>query len=107
MKRDRSRAFNLARLLFLKMRLDVFLKLSRLVPRRSLAQEFCDAGLVGVNGTTARSSKEVKIGDTIEIDRRNRKTVVRVALVPDKKQVSKQDAPDLIELISDERIESA
>ena len=92
--------------MFLKMRLDVFLKLSRLVPRRSLAQEFCDAGLVKVNGTIAKSSKEVNPGDTIAIDRRNRKTVVRVARVPDKKQVSKQDAPDLIELISDEKIES-
>ena len=89
------------------MRLDVFLKLSRLVPRRSLAQEFCDAGLIEVNGTISKSSKEVKAGDTIAINRRNRKTVVRIVSVPDKKQVSKQDAPDLIELISDDKIESA
>ena len=89
------------------MRLDVFLKLSRLVPRRSLAQEFCDAGLLEVNGTISKSSKEVKAGDTIAINRRNRKTVVRIVSVPDKKQVSKQDAPDLIELISDDKIESA
>ena len=89
------------------MRLDVFLKLSRLVPRRSLAQEFCDAELVQVNGAVAKSSKEIKPGDTISINRRNRKTVTRVTSVPDKKQVSKQDAPDLFELISEEKIESA
>ena len=91
----------------MKMRLDVFLKLSRLVPRRSLAQEFCDAGLVEVSGATAKSSKEIKQGDTIAINRRNRKTVVRVTTVPDKKQISKQEAPDLFDLISDEKIESA
>ena len=46
-----------------RMRLDLFLKVSRLVPRRSLAQEFCDAGVVSVNGASAKSSKEVKAGD--------------------------------------------
>lgn len=89
------------------MRLDLFLKLSRLVPRRSLAQEFCDAGLIEVNGTVSKSSKEVKSGDTISINRRNRKTVVRVAMVPDKKQVSKQASHELIEILSDEPVESA
>jgi len=87
------------------MRLDIFLKSSRLVPRRSLAQEFCDLGIVEVNGAVAKSSKEVKAGDRITINRRNRKTTVRVTSVPDKKQVSKQEAPDLFELISDEKIE--
>lgn len=91
---------------YFEMRLDVFLKLSRLVPRRSLAQEFCDAGLIEVNGATSKSSKEVKVGDTITINRRNRRTVVRVVFVPDKKQVSKQAAPDLFDLISDEPAES-
>jgi ribosomal 50S subunit-recycling heat shock protein len=89
------------------MRLDVFLKLSRLVPRRSLAQEFCDAGLVELNGAVAKSSKEVKVDDMISINRRNRKTVVRITSVPDKKQVSKQAAPELFELVSDEKLESA
>ena len=89
------------------MRLDVFLKLSRLVPRRSLAQEFCDAGLIEVNETVGKSSKEVKTGDTIAINRRNRRTVIRVTQVPDKKQISKQSAPDLFEVVSEETIESA
>lgn len=88
------------------MRLDLFLKLSRLIPRRSLAQEFCDAGLVGVNGLSAKSSKEVKVGDTISINRRTRRTVVRIDSVPDKKQVAKASAADLFTLISDEPVES-
>jgi ribosomal 50S subunit-recycling heat shock protein len=88
------------------MRLDLFLKVSRLIPRRSLAQEFCDAGLIRVNGIVAKAGKEVKVGDELTIDRRNRKTVVRVEVVPDSKQVSKQSAGDLFSLISEEAVES-
>ena len=89
------------------MRLDLYLKVSRLIQRRTLAQEFCDAGLIEVNGTAAKSGKEVKIGDEITINRRNRKITVRVASVPDTKQVSKQSAGDLFTVISDEQVESA
>ncbi len=83
------------------MRLDLFLKASRLIVRRSLAQEFCDAGLVKINGSAAKSSREVKPDDRIEIKRHNRLTEVRVLLVPDKKQVSKQDAANLYEIVSE------
>ena len=86
------------------MRLDLFLKASRLIVRRSLAQEFCDAGLVRVNDAAAKSSREIKANDEIEIKRHNRLTRVRVALVPDKKQVSKQDAANLYEIISEESV---
>jgi len=88
------------------MRLDVFLKASRLIPRRSLAQEFCDAGLVKVNGVTAKSSKEIKINDEIRIKRRNRDTTLLVVQVPDKKQVSKTGAGDLYRILADEIIET-
>lgn len=84
------------------MRLDIFLKISRLIPRRSLAQEFCDAGLVKVNDATAKSSKEIKAGDEIEIKRRNRITKIAVEIVPDKKQLSKGDSESLYNIISDE-----
>lgn len=84
------------------MRLDLFLKASRLIPRRSLAQEFCDAGLIKVNDLPAKSSKEIKQNDIIEIKRRNRLTSIKVLEVPSKKQVSKQEAADLYEIISDE-----
>ena len=88
------------------MRLDLFLKASRLIPRRTLAQEFCDKGLIKVNGTKAKSSKEVKAGDTIEIRRRNRKTIIRIVAVPQSKQVSKAQAEDLYEILADEITES-
>ena len=87
------------------MRLDQFLKISRLVPRRTLAQQFCDAGLISVNGATAKSSKEVKSGDEIGIMRRDRRTRVRVTAVPEKKQVAKNDASSLYEILEEARTE--
>jgi ribosomal 50S subunit-recycling heat shock protein len=83
------------------MRLDLYLKTSRLIVRRSTAQDFCDAGLIKVNGLTAKSSKEIKIGDEIEITRRNRLLLLRVLSVPDKKQVSRHDAASLYEIVSE------
>ncbi len=49
------------------MRLDKFLKVSRLIKRRTVANEACDAGRVSVNGKTAKASVKVKAGDIIEI----------------------------------------
>ena len=49
------------------MRLDKWLKVSRLIKRRTVAQEACDAGRVSVNGRTAKPSAEIKPGDTVEI----------------------------------------
>lgn len=49
------------------MRLDKFLKVSRLIKRRTVANEACDAGRVMVNGKTAKASLNVKVGDVIEI----------------------------------------
>lgn len=49
------------------MRLDKFLKVSRLIKRRTVANEACDAGRVLVNGTVAKASMKVKVGDIIEI----------------------------------------
>lgn len=83
------------------MRLDLFLKVSRLVPRRSLAQEFCDKHLVSVNGTVAKSSKEIKTGDEIEIRRRNRVLTVSVIQIPNSKQLSKANAEELFKIIGD------
>lgn len=83
------------------MRLDLFLKTSRLVARRSLAQEFCDAGLVEVNGMKAKSGKEVRSGDVIGITRRGRSTIVKINSVPSTKQVSKDIAGELYEIIED------
>ena len=49
------------------MRLDKYLKVSRLIKRRTVANEACDAGRVMINGKPAKASTEVKIGDEIEI----------------------------------------
>jgi len=87
------------------MRLDLFLKASRLIVRRSLAQKFCDAGMVKVNDLTAKSSREVKPDDEIEIKKHNRLIKVKVLQVPDKKQVSHSDAANLYEIVSEEILE--
>lgn len=89
------------------MRLDLFLKASRLILRRALAQEFCDAGLVKANNLKAKSSREVKIGDEIEIKRRNRLLKVRVTQIPKSKQVSRAEAANLYEIISEESLEAS
>ena len=83
-------------------RLDLFLKTSRLIARRSLAQKFCDAGFIKVNDLTAKSSREIKPDDELEIKKHNRLTKIRVLQVPDKKQVSRQDSVNLYEIISEE-----
>ncbi|MDQ3635396.1 MAG: S4 domain-containing protein [Acidobacteriota bacterium] len=87
------------------MRLDLYLKSTRLILRRSLAKEFTKAGLVNVNGVKAKSGREVKVGDEIEIKRHNHLTKVKVTEVPQKKQVSKNNAANLYEIISEEIIE--
>ncbi len=87
------------------MRLDLFLKTSRLILRRSLAQKFCDAGLVKVNDSTAKSAREVKSGDEIGIKKGIRLTKIRVLEIPVKKQVSRQDANNLYEIVSEEILE--
>jgi ribosome-associated heat shock protein Hsp15 len=83
------------------MRLDLFLKSSRLIKSRSVAQEFCDAGLVEVNGTAAKSSKEVKAGDRLAIRRRNRVAEYEIEYVPTQKQVSKEKAAELYRVVSE------
>ena len=88
------------------MRLDVFLKLSRLCPRRSLAQELCDAGFVLLNGRPAKSAHAVKEGDTIKIRIRDRETVAHVLKTPATRSVSRQDAGRLVEVVSERVLES-
>ena len=83
------------------MRLDQFLRASRLVVRRTVAQELCEAGAVSVNGAAARSSRTVREGDEISVRRRERALTVRVLTVPQAKQVSRADASSLYETVSD------
>ena len=87
------------------MRLDIFLKLSRLVPRRTLAQEMCEAGVVKVNGLRAKSAHEVREGDLLSLRQRGKITTVRVLNVPSKPP-SKREAQSLCETISVESVET-
>jgi ribosomal 50S subunit-recycling heat shock protein len=87
------------------MRIDLFLKISRLIPRRSLAQEFCDKGLIYVNDAVAKSSKEIKAGDVIEIRRRDRISRISVVQIPTTKQISKDSAGELYRLIEEKILE--
>ena len=80
------------------MRLDLFLKLSRLVPRRTLAQRMCEAGAVKLNGSQAKSAHLVRPGDEIVIRQRGRLSTIRVLDVP-AKQVSKSDALSLYAIL--------
>lgn len=84
------------------MRLDIFLKLSRLIHRRTLAREFCDANKVLVNGAAAKASKIVAEGDEITIIKPNVTERFRVLEIPKTKQVSKTGAAELYELIERE-----
>jgi ribosomal 50S subunit-recycling heat shock protein len=85
------------------MRLDQFLRASRLVLRRTVAQELCEAGAVLVGGAAARSSRAVREGDEITLARRERLLTVRVLAVPTARQNSKQEAATLYEVVRDER----
>jgi ribosomal 50S subunit-recycling heat shock protein len=83
------------------MRLDLFLKASRLVPRRAVAQALCDAGAVSINGVPAKSARPVKVGDEINLRRRNHLLNVRVLAVPASRQTSRSDASNLYQMLSD------
>ena len=79
------------------MRLDKYLKVSRLIKRRTVANEACDAGKIAVNGKPARASYDVKIGDVIEITLGSRSVKVRVLEV--KETVRKDDANTMYEAV--------
>jgi ribosomal 50S subunit-recycling heat shock protein len=87
------------------MRLDLFLKTSRLCPRRTVAQQLCDSGLVLLNDSPAKSAHSVKEGDQITVRRRDKVTIVKVVAVPEGRQVSRKDSANLIELISESFVE--
>ncbi len=77
------------------MRLDKYLKVSRLIKRRTVANEACDADKVTVNGKPARASYDVKAGDVIEINMG--KTPLKVKVVKVAEVVGKDGAADLYE----------
>ena len=80
------------------MRLDKYLKVTRLIKRRTVANEACDEGRVVVNGKPARASYDVKVGDKIEINLGQRPLKVRVLNVTE--YATKDNAADNYEVIS-------
>ena len=79
------------------MRLDKFLKVSRLIKRRTVANEACDAEKVSVNGKPARASYDVKVGDEIEINMGKSPLKIRVLKVVE--VVGKDGASDLYDVV--------
>ena len=65
------------------MRLDKYLKVSRIIKRRTVANEACDAGRVMVNDKVAKAGTDVKVGDVIEIAFGNKTVKVRVTMIAD------------------------
>ena len=79
------------------MRLDKYLKVSRIIKRRTVANEACDGGRITANGRVVKASYDVKIGDILEITFGNRTVKIKVTDV--KETVKKDDASTLYEAI--------
>jgi len=79
------------------MRLDKYLKVSRIIKRRTVANDACDAAHISVNGRVAKASYDVKEGDILEITMGQRTLKVRVVTVKD--NVAKADASGMYEII--------
>ena len=82
------------------MRLDKYLKVSRIIKRRTVANEACDASHISVNGKRAKASYDVKVGDVIEIGFGQKTLRVRVTDVRD--TTKKAEAADLLEVLPKE-----
>ena len=82
------------------MRLDKFLKVSRLIKRRTVANTVSEMGRVLINSKPAKPSKQLKVGDIIKIEYHNRTVVAKVLIIP-QNNVSIQEASTLYELIEE------
>lgn len=79
------------------MRLDKYLKVSRIIKRRTVANDACDAGRVMVNGKTAKASTDVKVGDRIEIGFGNKNVSVEVTQIVE--STKKEDAKEMFKYL--------
>lgn len=82
------------------MRLDKFLKVSRIIKRRTVANEACDGGRVEINGRPAKAGAQVKVGDEVTLRFGDRTFKFRILVVEE--TVKKQDTADMYEVITDE-----
>ena len=85
------------------MRLDKYLKVSRIIKRRTVAKEGADKGRSKVNGILAKSSTDLKINGQVEIRFRNKLLLVKVLEMKD--STKKEDAAGMYEIISETRVE--
>ncbi|TQR04213.1 RNA-binding S4 domain-containing protein [Psychrobacillus soli] len=85
------------------MRLDKFLKVSRLIKRRTLAKEVADQGRITINGKVAKASSDVKAGDELSI--RFGQKVVTATVDAIKDSAKKEDAASMFTIIKEERLE--
>ncbi|WP_099190921.1 RNA-binding S4 domain-containing protein [Tepidibacter mesophilus] len=79
------------------MRLDKYLKVSRLIKRRTVAKEACDKGIISINDKVAKSSTVLSVGDIIKIRFGEKVTTVKVTQI--KEHVLKNDAKEMYEVI--------
>ena len=82
----------------LNMRLDKYLKVSRLIKRRTVAKDACDAGRITVNGKVARASLEIKVGDEIEIAFGNKTVKAEVLKVAE--TVKKEETQEMFKILA-------
>ncbi|KRN27320.1 RNA-binding S4 domain-containing protein [Liquorilactobacillus mali] len=82
------------------MRLDKFLKVSRIIKRRTVAKEIADKGRITVDGKTAKSSTDIAVGDELVISFGNKTLSVRVTSL--KETVKKDEATQLYEIIAED-----
>jgi len=85
------------------MRLDKFLKVSRLIKRRTLAKEIADQGRISINGTSGKASSNVKVGDELVI--RFGQKLVTVVIEDLKETTRKEEASNLYRVVKEEKIE--
>lgn len=87
------------------MRLDLYLKLSRLVPRRSAAKDLCDAGGVQVNGQEAKAGREVHPGDRVVLRLAARELTVELLALPGGRSLAKAEARELFRVLAERRFD--
>lgn len=79
------------------MRLDKYLKVSRIIKRRTVAKEACEKGMVEINGKVAKSSSEVKVGDVLKLTFGEKSVCYRITNI--KEHVLKDEAKELYEVV--------
>ncbi|WP_214743108.1 MULTISPECIES: RNA-binding S4 domain-containing protein [unclassified Exiguobacterium] len=87
------------------MRLDKFLKVSRLIKRRTLAKEVADQGRIQLNGQVAKASTEVKVGDELQIRFGNKLVTVVIDSIAE--HARKEDAKEMYRLLKEEKMDGS